>query len=163
MKDMIITSLFLTTYTFQTHKYPDEVPRADSLQNSKVTQCSHNSIPKVPKILSQIVKAIIWCSPSLDFLFDVRISMIGHFYRPKSKKFTFSSLNFKHPIKVIFRYLTWNMSFRRKNRLKKKVKKEQASPFELFFASPNSLKKKKKWFGNCTKLPWHPQIPKLLM
>ena len=105
MKDMTITSLFSTTYTFQTLKsaltrYLGHLP--GSLQNSKVTQYSHNSTPKVPKILSQIVKAIIWCSPSLDFSFDVRISMIGHFYRPKSKKFTFSSLNFKHPIKVIF-------------------------------------------------------------
>ena len=94
MKVMTITTLFSTTYTFQTFKA--------ALTRYKVAQYSHNSTPKVIKILSQIVKAIIRCSPSLDFSFGVRISMIGHFYRQKWKNFTFSSLNSKHPIKVNF-------------------------------------------------------------
>ena len=122
MKDMTITTLFSITYTFRTFKtaltrYLEHIP--GPLQKSKVAQYSHNSTPKVIKILSQIVKAIIRCSPSIDFSFGVRISMIGHFCRPKWENFTFSSLNFKNPIRVNFSMFDLEDVFLEKNRLTK--------------------------------------------
>ena len=134
MKDMTITSLFSTTYTFRTFKtaltrYLEHIP--GPLQKSKVAQYSHNSTLKVIKILSQIVKAIIRCSPSLDFSFGVRISMIGHFYRQKWKNFTFSSLNYKHPIKVNFSIFDLEHVFSDKKSTYKKLQ-NGSSPFEKF-------------------------------
>ena len=128
MKDMTMKSLFTTTYTYQTFKgaltkYLKHIP--SPLQKSKVAQYSHNSTPNVIKILSQIVKAIIRCSPSLDFSFGVRISMIGHFYRQNVKTSTFRPWILSIPSKLIFRYLTLNMSFQTKNRLAKNVKTDQ--------------------------------------
>ena len=131
MKDMTITNLFSTTCNFRTFnsaltKYLEHTP--GSLQKSNVAQYSHNSTPKVIKILSQIVKAIIRCSPSLDFSFGVRISMIGHFYRQKWKNFTFSSLNSKHPIKVNFSIFDLEHVFSEKKSTYKK-RQNGSSPF----------------------------------
>ena len=131
MKDITIKSLLSTIYTFQTFKaaltrYLEHIP--GPLQKSKVAQYSHNSTPKVIKILSEIVKAIIRCSPSLNFSFGVRISMIGHFYRQKWKNFTFSSLNSKYPIKVNFSIFDLEHVFSEKKSTCKK-RQNGSSPF----------------------------------
>ena len=133
---MTITSLSSSTYTFQTlrsalTRYLGHLP--DSLQNSKVRQYLYNSTSKVPKILSQIVKAIIWCSPSLNFSFRSRISMICHFYRENSKDFTFSSLNFKHPVKVIFSIFDLEHVFSEKKSTCKKRQNESSPLIQFSF------------------------------
>ena len=126
MKDMTMTSLFSTTYTYRTFKsamamYLEYTP--GPLQRSKVAQYSHNSTPKVIKILSQIVKRILRCSPSLDFSFGVRISMIGHFYRQEWKNFTF---------KVDFSIFDLEHVFSEKKSTYKK-RQNGSSPFEHFY------------------------------
>ena len=157
MKDMTITSLFSKTYTFQTFKsaltrYIQRLP--GSVKKPKVMTYSYHSAPNDPKIASQIVKAIIRCSPSLNFCFGVRISMIGHFYRPKWKNFIFSSLNFKHPIKVLFSIFDLQHVFPEKKSTYKK-RQNGSSPFRTKI---EHFSAKISWFYRGPELAYPPGL-----